>query len=428
MIKTLRYSLMAVLMLVCGAISAQTVVKFTAGTDKDVTILTKSGVTLTLTGGANQGAGTLDQAQYRIYKGATITVSSTAGDITKVVFTCTASNTAKYGPGCFDAQTGYEYDGTIGTWTGNAASVDFTASSNQVRATSIEVVVGGDAGDAKKSAGLAFSEETVDHEAGTAFVAPTFTKETTAAVTFASDNESVAAVNGEGVITLGGEEGKAVITATSAANDVYEAGEATCTVYVWHYNVYKKATAIESGKKYLIVAQRDDKTYYAMPAKETYTYGYLSTQYVDGYVNELKIKSSYDDSFTIEDFEDGVSIKDCYDRYLYMDDSHASFQLGKEAQAWEVEPQSDGTFSLTNNGKFIQWGDGTYTSFGAYADKKDGTVLPMLYQFDESTTAISGIEASATDSNAAIYNVAGQRVSKNYKGLVIVGGKKMMLK
>ena len=39
------------------------------------------------------------------------------------------------------------------------------------------------------------------------------------------------------------------------------------------YVTYKKATEIVSGEKYLIVAQRDGNTYYAMPCKESYTYG-----------------------------------------------------------------------------------------------------------------------------------------------------------
>ena len=47
MIKTLRFTLMAVMMLICGAISAQTVVTFTAGTDKsEGATLTKGGIHL----------------------------------------------------------------------------------------------------------------------------------------------------------------------------------------------------------------------------------------------------------------------------------------------------------------------------------------------------------------------------------------------
>lgn len=430
MIKTLRFTLMAVMMLICGAISAQTVVTFTAGTDKsEGATLTKDGITLTLKEGTSiSGLGKLATAEYRLYKGNILTVSSTIGNITNIEFTCTANNTAKYGPGCFAAQNGYTFKDKVGTWVGNATSVVFTAESAQVRAKTIKVTVGGAAGETKKAAKLAFSEEKVNHEVGTDFTAPTFSKETTAAVKFSSDNEAVATVNAEGVIALGTEEGKAVITAEAAENDEYAAGTATCTVYVWHYVTYKKATAIESGKKYLIVAQRDGNTYYAMPCKESYKYGYLSTVMKEGTLDELKVESSYDDNFVFAEFEDGYSIQDCYGRYLYMDGEHASFQLGKEPVAWELEASDNGTFSLTNNGKFIQFGQGTFKSFGAYAIMQDITVLPMLFKMVEGTTGINNIQTTTAVKNNVMYNIAGQRVNKDYKGLVIMNGKKMMVK
>lgn len=432
MIKNLRFTLMAVMMLICGAISAQTVVTFTAGTDKsEGATLTKDGITLTLKEGTStSGLGKLATAEYRLYKGNILTVSSTIGNITNIEFTCTANNTAKYGPGCFAAQNGYTFKDKVGTWVGNATSVDFTSESAQVRAKTIKVTVGGAAGETKKAAKLAFSEEKVNHEVGTAFTAPTFSWETTATVKFSSDNEAVATVNAEGVIALGTEEGKAVITAESAENDTYAAGKATCTVYVWHYVTYKKATAIESGKKYLIVAQRDGNTYYAMPCKESYKYGYLSTVMKEGTLDELKVESSYDDNFVFAECEDGYSIQDCYGRYLYMDDdpNHKSFQLGTEPVAWEVEASDNGTFSLTNNGQFIQFGEGTFTSFGAYATKQDNTVLPMLFKMVEGTTGINNIQTTTAVKNNVMYNIAGQRVNKDYKGLVIMNGKKMMVK
>lgn len=430
MIKTLRFTLMAVMMLICGAISAQTVVTFTAGTDKsEGATLTKDGITLTLKEGTStSGLGKLAAAEYRLYKGNILTVSSTIGNITNIEFTCTANNTAKYGPGCFAAQNGYTFKDKVGTWVGNATSVDFTSESAQVRAKTIKVTVGGAAGETKKAAKLAFSEEKVNHEVGTDFTSPTFSWETTATVKFSSDNEAVATVNAEGVIALGTEEGKAVITAESAENDVYAAGTATCTVYVWHYVTYKKATAIESGKKYLIVAQRDGNTYYAMPCKESYKYGYLSTVMKEGTLDELKVESSYDDNFVFAKYEDGYSIQDCYGRYLYMDDEHAAFQLGKEPVAWELEASDNGTFSLTNNGKFIQFGQGTFKSFGAYAIMQDITVLPMLFKMVEGATGINNIQTTTAVKNNVMYNIAGQRVNKDYKGLVIMNGKKMMVK
>ena len=115
--------------------------KGNAGTDSNNATsytITKDGVTITVSQGilgAYNGEG-----HYRIYKNQTLTVTSTVGNVKKVSFTCTANDDAKYGPGCFTWSTGdYTYSGPTGTWTGDAAEVVFTASSNQVRASQIVV-------------------------------------------------------------------------------------------------------------------------------------------------------------------------------------------------------------------------------------------------------------------------------------------------
>lgn len=435
MVKTLRYAFMAMLMLVCSTAFAGVItLNATDFAGGETATVTQDGITLSIDKGTStSGAGNLyNGQQFRIYKGNTLTVSSTVGNITQIVFTCTANGTTKQGPGCFAAQDGYSYEGKIGTWVGNAAAVNFTAESNQVRATTIEVTVGGEVGPTKKAAGLKFSETTVNYELGTTFTAPTFTKETTAAVKFVSDNEEVATVNAEGVIAATGKEGKAVITASAEENDDFNAGTATCTVYVYHMNVYKKATAVEAGKDYLIVAQRDEKTYYAAPVKYNAEkpYGYLNSFKVDGIVDELKIKSSYNDAFTFEGVEGGYAIKDANGYYLYMDENvkHASFQLGNEAKAWTVEPAENGTFTITNNGKFIQYGNGTFTTFGAWTEAQENAVKPMLFVLDDAASSINGVQTTVKPQSNVRYNIAGQRVAADYKGIVIINGKKYLQK
>lgn len=433
MVKTLRYAFMAMLMLVCSTAFAGVItLNATDFAGGETATVTKDGITLSIDKGTStSGAGNLyNGKQFRIYKGNILTVSSTVGNITQIVFTCTANGTTKEGPGCFAAQDGYTYEGKIGTWVGNAAAVNFTAESNQVRATTIEVTVSGEAGSTKKAAGLKFSETTVNYELGTTFTAPTFTKATTAAVKFVSDNEEVATVNAEGVIAATGKEGKAVITASAEENDDFNAGTATCTVYVYHMNVYKKATAVEAGKDYLIVAQRDEKTYYAAPVKYNAEkpYGYLNSFKVDGIVDELKIKSSYNDAFTFEGVEGGYAIKDANGYYLYMDGKHASFQLGNEAKAWTVEPAENGTFTITNNGQFIQYGNGTFTTFGAWTEAQENAVKPMLFVLDDAASSINGVQTTVKPQSNVRYNIAGQRVAADYKGIVIINGKKYLQK
>ena len=139
--KKILLSLLAVLSFV--AINAAEVT-FTAGTDKsESATLTKDGVTISIAvGSSTSGLGKLAAAQYRFYKGNEVTVSATA-PITKIEFTCTANGTSQYGPGCFTVAAGdYAANGKVGTWTGSANSVVFTASSAQVRATKIVVTTG----------------------------------------------------------------------------------------------------------------------------------------------------------------------------------------------------------------------------------------------------------------------------------------------
>lgn len=101
----------------------------------------KSGITLATSNGilGTQGA-------YRIYKNATLTISSAAGNIKKVEFTCIdqISGTSYGADGFADAEGLVKESNTSATWTGNAASLTLTASGHQVRATKIVVTIDGE--------------------------------------------------------------------------------------------------------------------------------------------------------------------------------------------------------------------------------------------------------------------------------------------
>lgn len=79
-------------------------------------------------------------------------------------------------------------------------------------------------------------------------------------------------------------------------------------------------------------------------------------------------------------------------------------------------------FKLVNNGITIPAKKGYLELTGTTAAK------PTFFAFDGIGTGISHIEADADLENAAMYNLAGQRVDKSYKGVVIVNGKKMLRK
>ena len=139
--KQLRLLLAGLFVLLASGVSAKDITflpsEFTAATSSDYS-LTKDGVTMTVT------SSTVTESEFRIFKSQTITFKATGDNLTKIVFTCTANGTAKYGPGNFAATSGYtfEADGKEGTWTGNASTLTLTAEAAQVRATQIVVTVG----------------------------------------------------------------------------------------------------------------------------------------------------------------------------------------------------------------------------------------------------------------------------------------------
>ena len=139
--------------------------KGNAGTDSNnaaAYTITKGGVTVEVSSGI---LGTYNnEMHYRIYKNQTLKITSTAGNITSVEFTCTGNGSEKYGPGCFTVDTGdYTNDGAaVGTWTGNATEITFTASANQVRATQIVVTIDGEVGETPEQPETPEEPETPD--------------------------------------------------------------------------------------------------------------------------------------------------------------------------------------------------------------------------------------------------------------------------
>lgn len=98
------------------------------------TSVSKSGITITTSNGTMANG-----TDYRPYSGATLSFSSTIGNITKIEFTSGGENKAKCNSlgnpnvGSWSATT------TSGTWTGNASSITFSSSSAQVKISSIKV-------------------------------------------------------------------------------------------------------------------------------------------------------------------------------------------------------------------------------------------------------------------------------------------------
>ncbi len=453
--KTLRFLLLSLLVMICGVSFAQTTVTFDVAVDKSASAdagevsITKDGVTIATTQGIF-GNG----SQYRIYKSQTFTVTSTEGNIQKIEFTCTASGTAKYGPGCFTDPTAgtYTYDGMVGTWVGDAASVSLTASLNQVRATKIVVTIGSANPDA--------------------VAAPVITGQTE----FDTTTE-VTITAGEGTsvyYTLDGTEPSAASTAYTAPFTI----DKSCTV---------SAIAIKGENKSEVVKKEFTKveleevtiaslnTLSADKANLLLRLNNAKVVYVDGNTLHLRegdkalmffnspikmaqnavvsgtVKVDYDNYYGIHEVKgnamtnaDNLTITESNEEAKPVVTTIADV-LGLKHIADLVEFQNvqivaDGTkyYAVFGEDKIQLYGgiavkdfagDGkAYNVAGVFNNiyKNVAQIEPTAVTPYEAT-GINSVESNVNNSNA-IYNMAGQRLQKLQKGLNIVGGKKVVVK
>ena len=444
--KFLRISLVALLTLVSAFSFADTTVTFKAGTDKFGTAAaknvsgTKDGVSFSVTGSTGNTDANFSGKDYRIYKNATFTVSVAAGNVIKKIEMTSTAASGQYSLANVTDLAGFSYTEKNGTWEGSAQSVAFTAK-EQFRLATFTVTFGAGTGTSKKSAGLSFSETRISMDKGSVstFKAPTFTKATTAAVTFTTTGHGVATVAEDGTISLTGSVGKDTIKASSPENDDYYAGSASVTVDIYSLDIYKKATAIKDGGKYIMgfPIANTDSVFYAYPISASNTHGYLYGTKVKASENgEISVRSDYDDTFTFKADEQGdesdYNIVQPDGRMLYLKGTYASFNVDKaptSGHVWTVtldETTGEATIQNKTNSKYII---GTIYE-GKYEFKVDATLStkPVLYVLDDVSTKIDGVETRKAVDNAAIYNLAGQRVSKAYKGVVIKNGKKYIVR
>ncbi len=239
----------------------------------------------------------------------------------------------------------------------------------------------------KEAAGLSFGEETrftVDLS-GT-FTAPTLTKATDAAATYASSETSVATVDAStGDVTLVGA-GTTTITATTPETDTYMAGSASYTLTITDVASmpkFQKVTTITSGKRYLIAVDMEGELLVAQPVASGKGFDFLQvTSPAQTDAEGLLYMENLDNAFTLTAVEGGYYIQQADGRYLYKSGNYDNFNVGNEAgdnAVWTIEPQADGTFLITNVSvnKYVQF-DPNYNSFGSYAN--DRGTLPVLYE------------------------------------------------
>ena len=97
---------------------------------------------------------------------------------------------------------------------------------------------------------------------------------------------------------------------------------------------------------------------------------------------------------------------------------------------WKEALETDGTQWIVKNNDIhasVVKAKGTKISpFRAYFTGIDGASAKLNF-IDGEATGINGVNAEAA-ADGAIYNLAGQKVSAAYKGIVIKNGKKYLMK
>ena len=401
----------------------------------DPTVCTEGDVTLTLNGQTRWWKAT-NGNELRFYKGADMTFKVPEGNvITKVELTAKV-------PAKFESAVGTYANGT---WTGSANSVVISTNITEKNTPISSAVVTYQSSSApmKKDPALSFSETTASGVVGEAFVAPTLTKATTAAVAYTSSDEAVATVNAEtGEVTLLAA-GETKITATAAENDEYNGGSAsyTLTVTTPALDVVKEpySESFETGFGSFVLdnVNLSEGLSYVWAIDKSYKCAKASA-----YVNKKNLPS---ESWLVSPWIE-LSAAEVI-RSLYFDHAVSKYfgNVSEEATLWIKVEGGDWTqitsiaYPEVPQDKSFSPFETQVVSLAGYEGKKikvgfkyvstdeaAGTWEIRNFKVSTDVSGINEIKAYKLDVNAPVYNLAGQRVNANAKGILIQNGKKFI--
>lgn len=387
--KILRISVMSLLALISSITFAQ--VTFDASVDKgkqtkpgQADQVSKDGVTLSCTNAAFAATNyNTKKAEYRFYASSSVTLSTTGKNIVKVEMTC--SGEEKYAASNFAAQEGLVIAKETATWTGKATSITFKTT-QQVRAFKVVVTLEGGA------------------------VTPTPEVQTV---------DNIAAF-------------KALSNGTIAQLKLNNAQ----VLYTWTSNKGNTSTYIHDATGALLLHNS------GLTLKENQMLnGEVTLKLTDykGLPEGVKTDKTNADGLTITD---GTPAKP-----KVITPDKASENLSELVQVEGVTIQSEQSGKYTNyyahvGDQKIQLYNGfhldAYKDLSSFEGVQNQTVKGIVSLFNgqpqitiiniEKTTGIDNVKQidSAINDNAPMYNLAGQRVGMEYKGVVIQNGKKFI--
>ena len=336
-------------------------------------LVAKSGGTFSATIPMNGKSGEMTLSYLANYDRLTVTVTNaTLGDKTK-------------------AGSSYSYPVTVAAGTENITITFTNSTSSNARLDDIKLYQGEALLPAGLSWGTAAREVTIGDESNKF---PTLTNPYNVSVSYSSDNEAVATIDAEGVITLV-SAGTTNITATFEGNETYEAGAAT-------YKLTVKPAADPS----VDISNTLETAYTVAKALELIEagQGLDKAVYVKGYITNIKEVSTQHGNAT----------------YSINDD--ATYDAASALLIYRGYYGNDGTnninFTAENQiavGNFVV----VYGKLIDYNGTKEFTNGNYIVTLDGNTT---GVEAIESDANAPVeyFNLQGVRVDNPANGLYIM--------
>lgn len=239
---------------------------------------------------------------------------------------------------------------------------------------------------------LSFNRVTCSATIGQEVEYPTLNNPNNLAVTYDSSDKSVATVAADGTVTILAA-GETTISASSAKTDKFDAG------YAYYVLTVKAASAVDIANT-PETAYTVEKALQLIEAGE----GLDSKVYVKGKITNIQeVSPGYGNAtYTLSDEGKDNALLVYRGYYLNGD-------------MFTAEDQIKLNDIVVVYGKLVD-----------YKGTKEFTTGSSIYSIN-GTTGINTIE-TATEKNTPAYNIAGQRTSQTYKGIVIKGGKKFINK
>lgn len=154
---------------------------------------------------------------------------------------------------------------------------------------------------------------------------------------------------------------------------------------------FRKATELQSGRKYALEYDYDGISYIAGHLGETEKYGWFPQVEVPIMNDEFSGKKDNAILFTYDEEGDGWVLTDAYERVIYLDPSlGSSFELSSAGvmpeinYLWSVEPAGDGAYKITNitQQSVIEYSD-RYNNFTINKPQYVTGMNPTLYELVE---------------------------------------------